>query len=171
MSIFNASNLMSILRIVLSLPLGYFIYQNEKLWIIIISFIAILTDFLDGFLARKFDQVTELGRILDPVADKLVIAVSGLVLIITQRLPLWFGIIIIARDVLILLGGLYLKKRTGNAPSANYLGKVTVNIISLAILLIIFEIQNWIDPAIWLATIAIVLSFLSYVYVLIKKLR
>ena len=107
----NISNLLSILRIVLAIPIAYFIYIDNILMAIIIGIIAGLSDFFDGFLARKLNQITELGKILDPVADKFLVAIIAFVMIFNELLPLWFFLAVLIRDILILLAGSFLAKK------------------------------------------------------------
>ena len=168
---FYISNILSISRIILGFPLCYYIWIDNYTAIIILTVLGLLTDFLDGWVARKLNQVSELGRILDPLADKLVIAMIVIVLLFKGAIPIWFVSIVVIRDVLILLGGLYIKNKTGTTPSANYLGKLTVNLISLAVILVIFGFDDYSNYAIMLATLGIIASFISYLVVLIKSIR
>lgn len=74
---------------------------------LIVFAVAALSDALDGYIARNFNQSTRLGRALDPVADKLLLLAGVVTLSITQwhaGLPIWFAVVVIARDVLIILG-------------------------------------------------------------------
>ena len=66
--------------------------------------VAAVSDGLDGFLARYFDQRTELGAYLDPLADKLLLTTAYIGLAVFQLIPTWLAVIVISRDVLILLG-------------------------------------------------------------------
>ncbi len=68
--------------------------------------IAAITDILDGYLARKFNQVTEFGKIIDPLADKIAIGAIIIKLFIIGVIPLYYFFMIIVRDVLIFLGGI-----------------------------------------------------------------
>lgn len=78
--------------------------------------LASLSDAVDGWVARRFDQSTRLGRSLDPVADKLLVLSAILTLSFVQwntGLPTWFGILVVTRDVLIILGVLYIRSKVG----------------------------------------------------------
>ena len=87
---------------------------------------APLTDALDGFLARKMNWFTELGKILDPIADKLLVIGTIFVLWANNFIPLYVFTILIGRDVLILLGAaMHMSLITNDAPSPNILGKIT----------------------------------------------
>ena len=60
-----------------------------------------VTDFLDGYIARHFDQVSNLGKILDPVADRLIFLVGGTAILIDGSVPTWFAVTVLAREVLV----------------------------------------------------------------------
>lgn len=165
------SNILSLSRIVLGIPLCYYIWIENYMLIILFALLGLLTDFLDGWVARKFNQVSDLGKILDPIADKVVIAMIVVVLLLKGDLPIWFVSIIVIRDVCILAGGLYMKKKTGRTPSANFLGKITLNLIALAIILVIFGVDEYSYYAILLAAFGVITSYFTYLYILIKSMK
>lgn len=68
---------------------------------VIVFLLASVTDKLDGFIARKYNQITNLGKLLDPLADKLLISAALILLVSQQRLYAWVALIIIAREVII----------------------------------------------------------------------
>jgi CDP-diacylglycerol--glycerol-3-phosphate 3-phosphatidyltransferase len=88
-----------------------------------------ISDLLDGYFARKLNQVSELGKILDPLADKIFIISIGIILLIQNIIPLWFVIVIIVRDIIIFSGGTYLKYSKKIVPVSNWIGKISVFII------------------------------------------
>ena len=94
------------------------------------------TDWVDGALARATGQVTELGKILDPVADRLAIAAALIALVVRDAFPLWAALLILIRDVSILVAGLVLLARRGVRIEVRYIGKVGTFAIMLAIGLI-----------------------------------
>jgi cardiolipin synthase len=82
-----------------------------------------LTDWVDGYLARRLNQVSELGKALDPVADRLLIASAIIGGLIVGALPVAFGALLIAREVLVAGMAIYLKSRTGGQIDVRWLGK------------------------------------------------
>jgi len=100
----NIPNILTLIRILL-VPL-FVIYLMKDLFFsaLIIFAIAGLSDGLDGFIARYFNQRTELGAYLDPIADKLLIISAFVSLAVMKIIPGWLAVIVISRDVLILLG-------------------------------------------------------------------
>lgn len=167
----NISNSLSILRIILTVPVAYLIYTGDIKIAIIIGIIAGITDFLDGFLARKLNQITELGKILDPVADKIFVAVIALVMILVDLMPLWFFLAVIARDILILLGGLYLSKKYNLILASNFEGKATFMLIILTILGVLLGIQDVGFYGYYLCLAALIYSFGTYLIRMIEVMR
>jgi len=160
--ILNISNSLSFLRLLLSLPFAFALWYDEHLWMLIIIIIGVASDFFDGFFARKLNQVTEFGKIIDPIADKVFIVVCVTMLIIMGKIPAYLAIATILRDGLILIGGFFLAKKMNSVPPSNMLGKITVNVLALAILGIIFDIKIIVDYASPLAFLMLIASFIVY---------
>lgn len=93
-----------------------------------------LSDLLDGYVARKLNQVSELGKIIDPLADKICVISIGIILLIQNIIPLWFVLVIVLRDILIFSGGIYLKYSKKIVPASNWIGKISVFIIGCTLL-------------------------------------
>ncbi len=140
---FYISNLLSVLRMVLIIPLIYLLLTvTDKTAVIIILVAMFISDLLDGYLARKLNQVSELGKIIDPLADKAAVVSVVIVLFALGRIETWFFIVVIARDVLILLFGLYLKSKNKVVLMSNYPGKLAVLSIGIIILLCVLDSNN-----------------------------
>jgi cardiolipin synthase len=107
-SIWTLANILTLFRILLTLPFLYFVKQGRFGTALLIFFIASITDFADGYVARRFRQRSRLGRILDPLADKLLttagFVVMGLPNGTFDPLPLWLVFAVVGRDVIILAG-------------------------------------------------------------------
>ena len=97
-------NLLSILRLLL-VPVFLWLLLADGLlgWSLLVLAAAGASDWLDGQIARKFNMVTKLGQVLDPAADRLYIFASLIGLTINGNIPLWFAVILISRDVMLLL--------------------------------------------------------------------
>lgn len=155
----TVSNLLSLLRIILAVPFVVVLLAQAS-WsrpaAIAILALGALTDRYDGIFARKYHQETEWGRILDPLADKVGIAAAVIVFLILGNLPLWFVIIVLARDVVILLGGIYVKFRTGRVLSSIPAGKWTVGTMALTLLAVLLGVPEMaVQVFVW-ATIGMV---------------
>ena len=135
--IFYVSNILSASRFVLLIIVVFVLTSNsDNRYLYASLFIVImwLTDILDGYYARSRNEVSELGKVIDPVADKVSIITISLVMVITGIIPLWFFIVIISRDILILLGGLIVKKKTGRVLQSNITGKLAVFVIGFTLM-------------------------------------
>ena len=95
-------NLLSLLRLVMVPVFLYLLLIDQFVWALVVLAVASFTDWLDGFIARKFNQITELGKVLDPAADRLFILASLIGLTVNGNIPAWLAVIIIARDVMLL---------------------------------------------------------------------
>lgn len=97
-------NAISVLRIVLIAPILWCIASSRFELALILFFIAGFSDGLDGFLAKRFDWHTRTGALLDPLADKLLIAGTFITLAVTDHIPVWLAAIVVLRD-LVIIGG------------------------------------------------------------------
>ncbi len=136
-------NLISLIRISLVIPTVLNLLAGKYIFALILFVIASISDAIDGFLARFFKWQTNLGKILDPVADKLLMIGSITALWLNQIVPLSVFIIFVLRDLLILLGAAFEMSITEKTPTPNLIGKITTASQIIYILgLIIFEIFN-----------------------------
>jgi len=172
---FTISNLLSITRALLAIPFAVVMLTNippSRLWGAIIMVLAALTDKYDGVLARKYDQITEWGKILDPVADKIAVSAVAIVLLVLGNIPLWFVVALLTRDALIFSGGMYVKKKKGMVLQSNEAGKWTVGIVSLALFLMVLNAQSiLVDIFVWTSVVLLVVSSSMYVKRFIEVMR
>lgn len=136
------SNILSVSRIVLMIPAVYVLatpmpFHRETA--VLIMLVAVITDALDGYFARKFNEISELGKIIDPLADKVSVGVVVVMLVIFGDIPLWFAVVTLVRDVIIFSGGMYIKAKTGIVLPSTMSGKVTVTFIALYLILSILQ--------------------------------
>ena len=104
MSLSWLPNAISLLRIVLVVPILSLILSGGFAWALALFFVAGFSDGIDGYLAKRFDWHTRLGGLLDPVADKLLVAGTFVTLAYVQQIPAWLAAVVILRD-LIIIGG------------------------------------------------------------------
>ena len=100
---------------------------------VILFAVVIATDWVDGTIARRTGQVTELGKVLDPVADRLAIAAGIIALVIRGVFPLWAAVAILARDLVVLLAGAYVLSRTHVRLDVRWIGKVATFSLMVAV--------------------------------------
>ena len=142
--IFTPSNLISLMRVMFVLPAIFcnIASQNDThLYCLVAAMVvaAVFTDRLDGIIARRTDSVTELGKIVDPLADKIFIGLVVITMAAYGLIPIWFIAVILVRDLIILLGGWWAKKKLGVILPSNYPGKIAVITISLTLFLMVIR--------------------------------
>lgn len=156
--VFTFSNFLSFIRIPLGLYLYYLISERIVIYALITIIIVMISDFADGYFARKLNQVSELGKIFDPVGDKFCVALGSIALYNSFGLPLWVVILIIGRDILILLGSVLLVTRFPFVAPSKWLGKIAVTVISLLLISYLLEVTPAQVPLQILTIIAILAS-------------
>ena len=100
-------NIISITRIILIIPILVLIYRSQFDWALLLFLVAGISDALDGYLAKHFGWRTRVGALLDPVADKLLIAGTYIILTWLGLIPFWLSSIVILRDLIIAGGVLF----------------------------------------------------------------
>ena len=168
----NLPNKLTVLRVIMVPFFVFFMLTDAggaaNKWIALALFvIASLTDMLDGKIARKYNLVTNFGKFMDPLADKLLVCSAMICMIDLKRLPAWFVIIIIAREFII-SGFRLIAAENGIVIAANYWGKFkTASQMIMIILLIlhfdgIFVILEQIF--IWLSLALTIISLITYIW-------
>ena len=120
---FTPSNLISLMRAMMVFPAIFTIMAHLYVLTAAICVAAYISDLLDGILARRYDSVTEFGKVIDPLADKIYIGLLVIAMTAYGLVPLWFLLVILGRDLLIVLGGLWAKRKLGVVLPSNYPGK------------------------------------------------
>ena len=155
-------NFLSIVRIGLVYPILMNIHNDQYLNSLLYFILASITDALDGFLARRMSWQTDLGKILDPVADKLLLSGSIFVLWLNDLIPFYVFFVLLARDVIILLGAsIHMSVVETGTPLPNLLGKTTTVLQVIYIILIL--ITNSLSFAINLQLLGFVISSFTLV--------
>ena len=133
-AVVTVPNILSFARIA-TIPLFCWLSANEetRLWGILLFAVVVSTDWVDGYVARRTGQVTELGRILDPVADRLAIAAGLLTFAISGIFPFWAALLILVRDVTLLLGGAVLLWGRNLRVDVRGIGKIATFSLMVAI--------------------------------------
>ena len=169
-------NLLTLVRIALVYPILNNIYLGNFEISIIYFVVASVTDGLDGFIARKMNWQTELGTLLDPVADKILLSGSIFILWLNQYIPFYIFVIFFSRDVAILLGAaIRMTVIEFDTPTPNFLGKLTttLQIIYIAIIFLkeIIELNLGLFPLDILIILVTILSLAVYTYNWVRDLR
>lgn len=163
---FTVSNLLSLTRALLAIPFAIVMLsemENARWWGGAIMVVGILTDKFDGVLARRLNQTTEWGKILDPLADKVGVGTVVVVLLLLNEIPLWFVGLVLVRDVVIFAAGIYLRSRYGVVLPSNEAGKWAVGILSLGLFLLVLGRASMLTDILMGAS-ALMLVVSSYFY-------
>ena len=170
----NVANKITIVRLLLvPLFISFVLYAKWEM-ALLVFILAAISDGLDGYIARRFKQRTELGTVLDPIADKILILsafISFSVVKIfpgSERLPLYVPIVIISRDAIIVLGAVliqFIKGKIEIRPTA--IGKVTTFFQMITVISILMKLS--VSPLLW--NIAVAFTIFSGTDYIIKGAR
>ena len=160
-------NILSIFRICL-VPVFIVVFfldgDDTKIYAVLLYALAAFTDFLDGFLARRLEASSKLGKFLDPFADKLM-TVSALVCItIEEIIPIWAVIVTVVKEILMAIGGFIVRKKSvAEIPPSNLLGKTSTVFFFLvsAALMLFRDIPP--NTAVFMISAAVALAFAALV--------
>lgn len=167
-------NLLSILRLGLLVPILYFLDQDTmySTWVAIVLFsCAGITDFFDGYLARKWNTISKSGRVLDPVADKILAGGVALYLVVAGKFPIWYCLLIVGRDVIIMVSGIILWKKTEIVAASNFIGKITFTVIVFSLLAAILNIPYWELILAPIGTILVIFTLILYGIYAFRQLK
>jgi len=163
-------NVVTLLRIALVPVALVLLACDRRMWALAALAIMFVSDGLDGYLARRLDRVTELGKILDPAADKIAVVGVLLFLAFAGEFPFWALLLIVVRDVAIVLGGSAIARKTGSVPPALMVGKIAVVVLGLVTIVYVADIKALEPAALLLCVIAVAVSGLSYAVVAVRAL-
>jgi phosphatidylglycerophosphate synthase len=132
----TVSNAFSALRVVVVAPTLYYIWLGSEFrwYVFLLVMVMVFSDILDGALARARNEVTEWGKIIDRIADKLSIDTIAVLLVALKGLPVWVAAAVIGRDILIVVGGVMMASRITEVPSSNVWGKATTCVMAALLL-------------------------------------
>lgn len=178
--IWTISNMLSFSRIVLMIPMAYFLVTPMRFhreYALFIILVAVTTDALDGYVARLRNEISDFGKIIDPLADKIAVGIVVVMLTIFGDIPLWFTLLILVRDLIIFFAGLYVKSKTGIILPSLMSGKIAVSILALTL---VFPIIHY--PSLdklyvifqWITVGLLIFSFTVYTkrfFATLKKFR
>jgi cardiolipin synthase len=168
----NIPNFITLIRFFL-IPLYLIVFfselQHSNLYAFLILLLAGLSDMLDGYLARKNGQITELGKLIDPLADKLMMIAVMFSFVIDQRITWIAAGVFFLRDAgMILISAFFHFRKNKRIMAANLFGKATTVFFYLAFLLIMFQLP-YAQEALWLGIILSFITSFIYLYSFIKN--
>lgn len=169
-------NALSLSRLVLVLPItGLLWVDGSVAWLLGLVVTAILTDWLDGRVARWTRTISDWGKVIDPVADKFagVMTVTALTFRAAEpHLPLWFFGLVAGRDLIIMAGGALIARRSGQIVMSAWAGKAATMWLALTILAAVLKADPPVfNACLWMAAGLLVFSFLMYVVRSLNAMR
>lgn len=166
----NLANIITIFRILL-IPIYLFVFysgsENYILFSGLIFILAGISDVLDGYIARKYDMITNLGSILDPFADKLMMFAILISFVSKGIIPTWILMALGLKEVIMILGGgiLYLFKGKQVMPANKY-GKIATVSFYAATLSVVFKLPEIISTLLFIITVIInIVAFVNYLII------
>ena len=127
--IFTAANVVSFIRLCMVPVYLVLLLDGRDILATFIFALAASTDFIDGQLARRTHTVSRLGRLLDPAVDRALMVFGVVGLLLVGRLPVWIVVLVIARDLLLIVGGAYLGARYKARVAVIFPGKVATTLL------------------------------------------
>ena len=164
----NAANVLTLVRISLIPVLAALLLSTlaeSDLLAAIVFVIASATDALDGWLARRRSEVTQFGKLMDPLADKLLITSALVSLVALYRLDAWVAMVIIAREFAV-TGLRQLAMEHGEVIPANAWGKLKTcfQVAMVLVLILVDDSPGWVDGLVWVTVIITVISGADYFF-------
>ena len=168
--IVNIPNMLSLLRIAM-VPVFVRVFfsdmPNAHAYAGIVFVSAFATAILDGYIARKYNMITRLGRVLDPLADKLITAAALVCISVADIVPWWVAGIFILKEAMMGIGTLLMYKRIDDVLPSNYFGKAsTVLFFAVCLALMLFDIPR--AYAVVAITAALALTIVALVVYAVK---
>ncbi len=168
-------NLITYVRFLLVPPFIYFFLKGNYIAAGIMIGLSGLSDCFDGFFARKFNQVTSLGKILDPIADKVTLISVAVCMVIYMPSILPIMLVLVFKEFLMLLGGFILMLNKMSPPPANIFGKIATLVFYVVICLIIFvniitgkENMALVVGGLIIVTVVMLIALAQYAVVFVK---
>lgn len=168
----NIPNFITVIRFIIIPFFGYFLYNRNYLIAVVFFLLAGFSDFLDGYIARKLNMITNWGKIADPLADKLMQITALVLLTILQKIPSVILVIVLAKEIFMGLGSVLLYRKQKYVVSANWYGKLATVIFHLSVTIIMLFDLNELYNSIFIGISVIATLFAFYMYSLAyRKIR
>ncbi len=161
--IVTVSNAISLSRALLSVPLVWALEVDHMPAVMVMIILAVLSDFLDGYLARRAHSITNVGKMLDPIADKFIMMAVMIFLIMDpeRSFPIFFFLLLAIRDITISNIATYLMNRRTEVFESNLTGKWFLGITALAMILYVLKFTT---TGFWVLMVATMLMLVSWFY-------
>lgn len=171
--IWTIPNILSILRFLLLMPILLLLSMEMRIHALVLMLISAATDLLDGYIARKWHQSSDLGRILDPLIDKISVLAVVFLLVVhpAYGFPLWFLVFLAVREFAILACGLYIVKKQLSIMESNRAGKNSAFVVAITVVWFVLGIQPWGWVFLWIGFALTIGSSYLYFRAFLRNLR
>jgi CDP-diacylglycerol--glycerol-3-phosphate 3-phosphatidyltransferase len=156
------SNVLSLLRLALVAPIVRCLLRSDHRTALVIVMISMATDVIDGPLARRRGEESELGKVIDPLADKLTLDTIAVALSLKRGFPWWITNLLLVRDAAIVTGATLIFRKTTHVAPAQYSGKITTALLTAALLLHMLDVQPWGRRIITATLVPLAVSWVQY---------
>jgi len=170
--IWTVPNVLSFSRLALLPVFLWLVSRSDRkywIWAGVVVVYGILSDILDGILARKLGQVTQLGKLVDPLADKITAGVVGIFCVVGRGMPAGALVLMVVRDLTILLAGRLIWKKSREVPTSMFVGKIAALLWGVTLLLWVFDWQPMAGYVLWPTVSLYLLAGVLYAWRVIKS--
>lgn len=166
----NLPNILTLLRMLMVPAVIVCFATNHPLWALFFFLLASATDVLDGYLARKFNQITNFGKVMDPLADKLMLITTLICLYLTGRIPMWVPIVIGVKECTMITVAACLYRKDIILPS-NFFGKLATVLFTVAVLMSFFSdtVAPWHTVLLYIATGVALFAMVYYGVIVLRS--
>ena len=167
--VFNVPNVLTMIRIALLPVIAWYYKAGNTFAVLVVYLLAMATDAFDGIIARKTNQITSLGKLLDPLADKLTLLTLLSLFLFDGRIPGWVLLVIVIKEAVLVIGsGMALKH--GIVVHALWIGKVTTVVCIISIVARLVEQNTLADMTMYIFVVLSFVSLIEYTWVLAAQL-
>lgn len=168
----NIPNILTVIRFCL-IPVFIYVFYNPNidnnlLWGIVVFIIAGATDLLDGYIARKYDLITKWGKLMDPLADKLMLITVLVSLYVKGIIPVPIILIVFVKEFLMIAGAAFLYKNRNIVVEANFFGKAATVSFYVAVVATVLKLPYY-NILLYIAVVLTLIALVQYGYKAFKK--
>jgi cardiolipin synthase (CMP-forming) len=153
-------NILTLVRFLLVGVMAYVFFAVDPRWAMVVYLFAAATDLVDGYIARKFNQISNVGKVMDPIADKTMTVTALICMLINGYLTVGVLIVIIVKEALMIIGGILIYRVFKKVVVANLYGKISAAAYFLAIMLM--YLHEYVTPFdSWFMYLAVAMNIVS----------
>jgi CDP-diacylglycerol--glycerol-3-phosphate 3-phosphatidyltransferase len=160
--VWTVPNALTLLRFLLVGVMAWLFVEDQPIWSMAVYLLAAGTDLLDGYIARRFNQISNIGKVMDPIADKLMTVTALVCMLVMGYLTFGLLLVIVIKEALMVLGGVLIYFVFGKVVYANLFGKISSAAYFFAIMLM--YLHKYVMPYdAWFMYLAVAMNVVSMV--------